>query len=243
MNYKCSIFCPIYKGEKFVQGYIEDMLKQSIFNDIEFIFLDCASPENEKEYILPLTDKFENIKYFKLDKDPGLYAGWNEAIRLCNAPIIGNWNIDDRKNKEGIEILLNQFDKDLNLDIAYGFTYISYIENERYNNNLYNEIYPYLPHTFENLLRNNSPHCMPLWKKNLHDRFGYFDENYKTAADADFWLRCAVAGAIIKMVNHPVGLYYHNPTGRSTNAETLQEMLSEVNKMRDKYKQYLGRIK
>lgn len=242
-NYKCSLFCTLYKGKKFVDGYIEDMLKQSIFLDIEFIFLDCASPENEKDKLLLLTEKYNNIKYFRLNKDPGLYAGWNECIKLCSAPIIGNWNIDDRKNKEGIEILLNQFYKNLNLDIAYGFTYISYIENEKYNDNSYNEIYPYLPHTFENLLRNNSPHCMPLWKKNLHDRFGYFDENYKTAADADFWLRCAVGGATIKMVNHPVGLYFHNPTGRSTNAETLQEMLFEVNKMRDKYKQYLGRIK
>jgi hypothetical protein len=83
---------------------------------------------------------------------------------------------------------------------------------------------------------------MPLWKKSLHDRFGYFDENYKTAADGDFWLRCAVGGATIKMVNHPVGLYYENPTGRSTNPETLKEMVGEVNSMRSQYFGYLGKI-
>jgi glycosyltransferase involved in cell wall biosynthesis len=234
-KYKCSSFCSLYKGEKFIQGYIEDMLKQSIFNDIEFIFLDCDSPENEKDIILPLTKQYANIKYYKLDKDPGLYAGWNTAIKLCSAPIIGNWNIDDRKNKEGLEILLEQFNKNPNLDLVYGFTYVSHIANEKYKDNSFTEIYPYLPHSFTNLLRNNSPHCMPLWKHSLHDRFGYFDENYKTASDGDFWLRCAVGGATIQMVNHPVGLYYQNPTGRSSNPETLQEMIREVNEMRNKY--------
>ena len=62
-----------------------------------------------------------------------------------------------------------------------------------------------------------------------------FDENYKTASDGDFWLRCAIGGAIMEMVNHPVGLYFENPKGRSTNPETLQEMIDEVNTMRKKH--------
>jgi hypothetical protein len=241
-KFRCSCFCSFYKGEKFIKGYLSDVLKQSIFNDIEFIFLDCNSPENEKEYILPLVKKYDNIKYIKLDQDPGLYAAWNIAVKLCSSEIIGNWNIDDRKNKEGIEILLNQFDKDRTVDLVYGITYISRLENEKYEDNSFTEIYPYLPHSFENLLRNNSPHCMPLWKRSIHDRYGYFDENYLTASDGDMWLRSAVGGAKIKMVNHPVGLYYENPTGRSSNPETLQQMIEEVNSMRSKYIKYLRTI-
>lgn len=237
-NYRCSLFCSLYKGRKFIEGYLKDMYSQSIFKDIEFIFLDCNSPEKEgPDFLEYLTEP--NIKYHRLDHDPGLYAAWNMAIKMCSAPIIGNWNIDDRKNKDGVEILLHQFDKDPNLDIAYGFTYISRIANEKYIDNNFNEVYPYLPHSLINLLRNNSPHCMPLWKKNIHDRFGYFDESYKTAADGDMWLRCAVGGATIRLVNHPVGLYYENPNGRSTNPETLQEMIAEVNLMRSKYIGYI----
>jgi hypothetical protein len=202
--------------------------------------LDCDSPEDEKSRILPLTEEYSNIKYFKLDNDPGLYAGWNIAIKKCSAPIIGNWNIDDRKSINSIEILLKAFDRDPLLDITYGMTYISTVANEEYENNTYEQIYPCLPHSLSNLIRNNSPHCMPLWRRNLHDRFGYFDENYKTAADGDFWLRCAVGGAKIDMVNHPVGLYYHNPTGRSTDPQFLQQMIDEVNRMRQKYIGYLN---
>lgn len=234
-SYQCSLFCVFYKGSKYIQGYLDNIHEQSVFSELEFIFLDCNSPENEQEYILSHTSKYENIKYFRLGYDPGLYAGWNHAIKLCSSSIIGNWNIDDRKNREGIEIMLKKFEQNPSIDVAYGITYISRKANEKYIENSYNEIYPILPHSFYNLIRNNSPHCMPLWRRNLHDRFGYFDESYKSAADGDFWLRCAAGGATIEMINHPVGLYYENPTGRSTNPETLQEMIQEVNLMRSKY--------
>jgi hypothetical protein len=79
-----------------------------------------------------------------------------------------------------------------------------------------------------------------MWKKSIHDRFGFFDDKYLTAADGDMWLRIAQGGAKIKMVNHPVGLYYHNPTGRSSNPETLQKMVDEVMKMRSKYSHIIG---
>ena len=232
-KYRCSLFCSFYRAEKFIEGYLKNVYEQSIFEDIEFIFLDCASPCKEGEnFLSSITES--NIKYKRLEKDPGLYAAWNIAVRMCSAPVIGNWNVDDRKNKEGLEILLNQFDKYEDLDIVYGPTYISRKANEEYKNNNFEEVYPCLEHSLNNLFKNNSPHCMPLWKKNLHDRFGYFDENYKTASDGDFWLRCAIGGATIKKINHPVGLYFENPQGRSTNPETLQEMIEEVKNMRIK---------
>lgn len=239
-DYSCSLFCSYYKADKYIDGYIKNMLDQPLFEYIEFIFLDCDSPEEEYKKLSPIIARHDNVKYHRLSKDPGLYAGWNKAVKLCSSDIIGNWNVDDRKNKDGLGVLLAEFDKNPDLDVTYGFTYISRIANEEYTNNSFEEIYPYLPHTFSNLIRNNSPHCMPLWKKTLHDTIGYFDESYKTAADGDFWLRCAAAGRNIKLVNHPVGLYYENPTGRSTNPETLQEMIAEVNRMRLKYTGYIN---
>ena len=64
---------------------------------------------------------------------------------------------------------------------------------------------------------------MPIWKKSIHDRFGYFDSSYKTAADSDMWIRAVKQGAKIKMVRDVVGIYYQNPNGRSTQPETLKE--------------------
>jgi len=89
MYYKCSLFCSFYEAGKFIEGYLKNVYEQSIFQDMEFILLDCASPDNEGvNFLDSLTEP--NIKYVRLEKDPGLYAAWNIAVDLCSAPIIGN---------------------------------------------------------------------------------------------------------------------------------------------------------
>ena len=80
--------------------------------------------------------------------------------------------------------------------------------------------------------------CIKFWTHcfSEHDKdFGYFDEKYPVSADGDMWLKACVGGAKIKMVNHPVGLYYLNPEGNSTKQEKLKEAINEVHNMRSKY--------
>ena len=73
-----TCYCPVFKGGEFVKGYMEDMLRQTIFEEVSFFILDCASPHNEGEIILHYTKQYPNITYVQgIDKDPGLYPAWN----------------------------------------------------------------------------------------------------------------------------------------------------------------------
>lgn len=229
-NYRCSSFCSFYKGGKFIQKYIENMLEQSIFNDVEFIFLDCASPDNEATYIKPLLSKYDNIKYYRLEKDPGLYSCWNIAINKCSSSIITNWNIDDRKNKYGLEILINELEADESLDMVYGLTFISNIPNETYDENQKLELFKSHEHSFSDLIKHNSPHCMPMWRKNIHQKCGYFNENYNSISDAEMWLKLTLIDGKIKKINKPVGLYFWNPQGRSTDKELSDQNYNDLKK-------------
>ena len=235
MNNDTAVFCSYFKGFDFIKGYLEDALSQSIFENVEFYFLDCASKKGESKIIEEFL-VYPNIHLKVLDKDPGLYAAWNICVDWIKEPILGNWNVDDRKSPWSLECLRDQLISDESLDLVYGKTLISYKNNEKFFENKEKRIYPCLSPTLENLLKNNSPHCMPLWRKSLHERFGYFDENLKTAADTDLWLRACKGGAKMKMIDNIIGLYFENPTGRSTNPETLAEMIKEVNYVRDKYR-------
>lgn len=236
-----TVFSSVFQGEKFIDGYLENLEEQTIFPNIECIFIHAKSSSDK--YTLARLETFskkhKNVKYIKLENDPGLYACWNKAVRMSQTEWITNWNIDDRKFNFSLELFGNILLKNKNLDIIYGYTFVSEIANEKYIDNDFSKIYPCLPHSLKNLLINNSPHCMPMWRKDLHDRFGYFDENYKSASDGDMWLKACVNGANIKMINHPVGLYYNNPTGKSTQKDTLKEMVEEVRIMREKYIKFL----
>lgn len=44
----------------------------------------------------------------------------------------------------------------------------------------------------------NVPHCMPMWRASLHQRYGTFDpRSFGPIADWEFWIRCASGGARI----------------------------------------------
>lgn len=229
-----GIFCPLYNGEKFIKRYLDNVVEQTIFNEVNFYILDCASPDGEFRTI----EKYlhhDNIKYKRLDKDPGLYPAWNICVDWVQEKYIGNWNVDDRKTDDSLEVLLKELLEDEDLDLIYGITLTTSVVNDSWQETTSKKAFPFLPHSFENLLRNNSPHCMPIWKKDMHKKHGYFDENYLSASDTDMWLRACKGGAKMKLLEKVIGLYYHNPNGRSTNPETLQQMLDEVKKVRSKF--------
>jgi hypothetical protein len=62
----------------------------------------------------------------------------------------------------------------------------------------------------------NVPHCMPLWRASLHQRYGTFDpRSFGPVADWEFWIRCALGGARFAILRRPLGLYYVNPSSHN----------------------------
>jgi len=230
-----TCFCPLYKGAKFIKGYMEDLVSQTIFDQVNFFILDCNSPDNESEVIHNYTH-YNNISYVRLEKDPGLFAGWNVSIKNTTSDLLTNWNVDDRKSPWSLEIMRDYLSLNSDIDLVYGNTIVSQKANENWTNLESRQLY-ICNETggWQDLLRNNNPHCMPMWRRDIHDRFGYFDEKYLTASDADLWLKAAKGGSKMKKINEIIGIYYYNPEGRSSDPTTIKRMTKEIHKMRKKY--------
>jgi hypothetical protein len=76
-----------------------------------------------------------------------------------------------------------------------------------------------------------------MWRKALHDRFGYFDELlYGPLADWEFWVRCASEGVHFRIVREPLGLYWENPM--SHNRRVPAEMYKQ--RIIDRYAPAVG---
>ena len=232
-----SCYCPIYKGGEFIEGYMEDMLRQSIFDEVNFFILDCASPENEVDVIQRYLHH-DNITYRRINEDPGIYASWNLCVKETQGELITNWNVDDRKSPWSLEIMKDCLILNPDVDICYGNTIVSAELNEKWLGLKSQQLYPCNEtNHWKDLLQNNNPHCMPMWRRSVHERFGYFNEEYKTASDAEMWLRAAKGGAKLQKINDTVGIYYKNPDGISSpqsNAK-LRALCQEVNEMRLSY--------
>ena len=126
-------------------------------------------------------------------------------------------------------------DQNKEVDVCYGELLISNVPNQKFEFCGSNRKWPTLEGTLENQLRHNSPHCLPMWRKSIHDDVGLFDTKYFSAADYDMWFKVLKNGGKLAKMDEIVGLYYENPTSISRNKKTLSRAISEVNEVRSKY--------
>ena len=219
---KISIITSVYNGDEYIKEFMEDITRQSIFKEkCELIMIDANSPGNEKEVIDEYIKEFpDNIKYIKLDEDPGIYGVWNTGIKESTGEYLTNANLDDRKSIKSLEehaktLMLND-----DVSLVYADSFITHKPNEIFEQNTSNgERYYMEDFTVEGMLRGNLPHNNPMWRKSLHESHGEFNADYKSAGDWDFFLRCAVAGENFKKIPKVLGLYFFNPKGMSTNPD------------------------
>lgn len=218
---KVSIITSVYDGDEFIRPFLEDITRQTIFEEkCELVLINANSPGNEEEVIKEYLEKYpNNIIYEKLDEDPGIYGVWNRAIEMSSGEYITNANLDDRKSANSLEVhakALLQSD----VDLVYSDMAITTEPNETWESNTSNgRKYNMAEFSLDNLLRGNMPHAAPMWKKSIHEKHGKFDEKYKSAGDWEMWLRAASEGSQFKKINDVSNLYFFNPKGISTNPE------------------------
>jgi len=78
-----------------------------------------------------------------------------------------------------------------------------------------------------------------MWRKSIHEKYGYFREDMISAADFDMWLRAASQGSKFKKISETLSLYYKNPCGISTKSETLKQAVAEVMALREEYMKHV----
>ena len=87
-SYRVSIITSLYNGDEFIEGFLQYITQQTIFDECELIIINANSPGNEEPIINKYLEQYSNIVYTKLDHDPGLYAVWNMAIKMASADYV-----------------------------------------------------------------------------------------------------------------------------------------------------------
>lgn len=237
--YKITILTSVYSASKHLQGFLENIIEQTVFDECELFLMNGDSPESEIEesIIAPYTSKYKNIRYERLPKDPGIYACWNLMIKSSNSDYITNANVDDRIMPDCIGKHVSLLDNKTDIDVAYCYNIRSHMPNTQPWMVTGNEdMFPTAPFSKELMLQANLPHNHPVWRRSLHDKFGFFEEEkYKSGSDWDFWLRCTVGGSQMELIPEKLGIYYQNPEGMSTKQENMDRNLREVRDIRNHY--------
>jgi glycosyltransferase involved in cell wall biosynthesis len=237
MRYKVAIITSLYKAEKYLAHFLKNITSQTIFSDCCLYLMNGNSPQNEYEIVRPFVRQYSNIIYQKLSKDPGIYGCWNLAIQQTDSEYITNANVDDRLFPSAIERHISVLDNNKDIDVAYCYNIESTVPNvEPLMLNGQHRLFTTAEFSIDNMIKANLPHNHPVWRRSLHEEFGYYNtEDYVSASDWDFFLKCAIGGIKMKLIPEVLGVYYNNPEGMSTKDENMERNLQEVQDIRSKY--------
>jgi glycosyltransferase involved in cell wall biosynthesis len=230
-----SAIVSTYNSEKFIRGKLEDLLGQTIVDDLEILVINSGSQQNEDKIITEYLGKYGNIKYIRTEQRETIYKAWNRGIKSAEGSFITNANTDDRLRKDAYEILSKTLINNPDTALIYADQYLSNFENQKYEDSLNNRIikFPNYEHIYQ--LERCIIGSQPMWRASLHftDNI-WFSEKYEISGDHEFELRISEKYKIMHLAI-PLGVFYKS--SEKTNKETQDpiRMVEEVREITNNY--------
>ncbi|MCU0773289.1 MAG: glycosyltransferase [Ideonella sp.] len=222
----------MFRGGKHTRGYLENVAAAAEQANGEVVIVDAngAGRDEDAEAVHRFLAEHPALQrrftLLRPERDPGLYACWRLAIEHARAPLISNANLDDRRSPGHSQRLAQLLQSRPDLAAVSGaLTVVGQDEQGGWFDLVPNQTWFGEPglreFDYDELFRRaddgtvysqNMLHCMPVWRRCLHERFGWFDEErYGTSADWAFWLLVGRAGERFALDPQAWGRYFFNP--------------------------------
>lgn len=131
---KVSVIVPVYKVEKFIERCAISLFSQTL-QDVEFIFVDDASPDNSVQIVQKCIREYPHRESQTVilthEKNMGLPAARNTGLAVAKGEYIFHCDSDDFVEPDMLEQLYNTAKKK-NADIVWCDWYLSFEHSERY---------------------------------------------------------------------------------------------------------------
>lgn len=207
---KISIITICYNDPD-IKKTCESIVNQT-YQDFEWLVIDGGS---NQETIDILNTYRNRINVFVSEKDDGVYNAMNKGIRRANGEYLHFLNAGDCYfNEESLQ----NISKCLNdSDIVYGD--LKFLQDNGFFIKKYPNKIPYGWFNFDSL-----PHPAAFIKKELFNKYGLYNENYKIASDWEKWIEFIdINKCTYKHVPGLVSIHNYNGISSVMNESHLKE--------------------
>ena len=180
-----------YYAEKYLKSRLDNLMYQKPRPEVVVV---CQKGSMEEAIA-----RTYDVTWILTKDIPTIYAAWNMAIKAANCDYITNANCDDHIYQDSYAAMSKVLNDNPDIDVVYG--------DENQFNGEVNMLKQRPQGDFNLLKRQCFVGPMPMWRKSLHDRFGYFSEKFRVCGDYEFWLRIGMHGAKFHHLKQVVGLY------------------------------------
>jgi tetratricopeptide (TPR) repeat protein/glycosyltransferase involved in cell wall biosynthesis len=202
-----------YDSAVYFKGCLQDLVEQTEYRrgGLEVVVVDSGSTQGEREIAHDYQRRFANITYLRTAERETVYAAWNRGIRAARGRYVTNANTDDRHRPDAFERMAAVLDERPDVALVYADALKTRTDNETFERCTPTGRFQWYDWDRIRLLTQG---CFigpqPMWRRSVHDLYGYFEEGLVSSGDYEFWLRISQT-LDFHHIREPLGLYLENP--------------------------------
>ena len=205
-----SVILPIFKVEPFIGRCVRSLMEQT-FDDVEFIFVDDASPDSSISIAKSIVAEYNrNVRFIAHPSNKGLPGARNTGLHAAAGEYVYHCDSDDWLESDMLEKMVSSA-RTCNSDFVYCDFFLSFADKERY---MYQ---PHYTDKFEALQSGLLTGCMKhnVWnkliKRSLYEENAIMSPEDHCKGGEDYMIVKLLRMA--ERVSHvPKALYHYNRT-------------------------------
>lgn len=181
---KISIVTVCYNSDKTIETTILSVKKQT-YKNLEYIIIDGGSQDNTLNIVKKYDSVFNDNMQWLSEPDNGLYDAMNKGIKMATGDVIALINSDDLFcDERALEKVMKVFADNPKIDSVYAdLFYVSQNDTDK----IVRKWITGRQRKFN--LGWHPAHPTLYLKKEVYEKFGFFNLNFKLAADFELMLR------------------------------------------------------
>lgn len=216
---KVSVIVSLYNAADKLRNFLTALSCQTLIkkNQVEIILVDSGSPSDEKKVLDTFLDHTKlNVLYARSKDRETIQAAWNRGIGEANGPYLVFLGVDEALYPDALEILATSLDGDSKLDWIMANSLVTAVDGSgclNYDIMSYDRTGATKDHVYLET-------CYLSWvggmyRKSIHERFGYYDESFGASGDTEFKNRI-LPYIKVNFIPKVLGLFLNYPDGQTT---------------------------
>ena len=216
---RVAVIASLYNAADKLPTLLRMLSQQTIArrDELEVVLVDSNSPSDEHGALKAfLAEQDLPVVYARSAVRETIQAAWNRGIKLSRAPYLAFLGADEGLHPDALHQLAACLDADPNVDWAMADSIVTSVDADGvydsdvmpYNRNGFSQDLVYLETCYLSWVGG-------LYRRTIHERFGYYDESFRAAGDTEFKNRVMPH---IRSVHVPrmLGVFNNYPEERTT---------------------------
>ena len=216
---KVSIVVSLYKAASKLETFLKMIGHQTLLREgaAEVVLIDSGSPQDEHRAF----DAVHRLAPFsavfaRSSRRETIQAAWNRGVDLARGDYLCMLGVDEGLRPDALELLYAALDRTPSLDWAMADSIVTEVDRHgvfardlmTYDRTGMSKSSIYLDSTYLSYVGG-------LYRRDLHDRHGWYDESFGAAGDTEFKNRVAPHIAVLH-VPERLGVFNNYPEARAT---------------------------